>query len=107
MLHQCSFYFMIMLSIPRYSRSYYDLVVLTDGISQQWYFVKCCGVCQREHVRSIHVRSFHVFYVSVEPFSGARSMFTCFLSSMVADESEAVEQSRVSEYGHMAKGVYL
>ena len=79
-----------------------SVVVLPDGIPQQWDFVKYCGFCQRKHVRSIHV-----FYVSVEPFSGARAMFTCFLSSMVADESEAVEQSRVSEYGHMAKGVYL
>jgi hypothetical protein len=54
MLHRCWLYFMIMLSIPRYSRP--------------------------SHV--------HIF-----------------LSSMVADESEVIEQSRVSEYGRMAKGV--
>jgi hypothetical protein len=54
MLHQCLLYFMVMLSIPRYSRP--------------------------SHVHM-------------------------FLSSMVADESEVVQQSRVSEYGRMAKGV--
>jgi hypothetical protein len=39
------------------------------------------------------------------PWYSRPSHVHVFLSFVVADESEVVPQSRVSEYGHMAKGL--